>query len=171
MRAPRLFLILSLVGSESLAAQRGGNPPPDFDGPRGVMTATLSDGEPVSFFLEIGREIGLRERQRKDLMDIRRRLRAQNAPFVARLDSLRRLAGFELGERRSISRRDADALQRFSAWARPVTDSIRLNNDIARAEARQVLDPDQRRRMDSIAAWVEGRGGRRRGGASTGPRG
>lgn len=138
------------------AAQRGGGPP-DLDRPRGFVTATLSDGEPISLFLEVAREIGLRERQRRDLMDIRRRLRKQNAPWVLRLDSLRRLAGFELGDRRNISRRDEDALQRFSVWARPVTDSIRLNNDVARAEARSLLDADQRRRMDSLLAPVEER--------------
>lgn len=144
-------------------AQRGGSPP-NFDGPRGFLTASLSDGEPVSFFLEISREIGLRDRQRRDLIELRRRLREQNKPFVARLDSLRRLAGFELGDRANVSRRDAEALERFTEWARPVTDSIRMNNDVARAEARTLLDADQRRRADSIALSLQDppRRGRRR---------
>ncbi len=154
---PRVTILgLLVLPLAEAVAQRGGGPP-NLDQPRGFVTASLSDGEPISLFLEIAREVRLRERQRKDLMDIRRRLRRQNAPWVARLDSLRRLAGFDLGERRNISQREEEALQRFSVWARPVTDSIRLNNDIARAEARSVLDADQRRRMDSLLAPVEER--------------
>jgi hypothetical protein len=71
---------------------------------------------------------------------------------MEQLDSLRELAGVDLGDRNGINQRDAEALRRFNAWARPVIDSIRLNNDAARAEARALLDPDQRTRLDSIAA-------------------
>ncbi|MGQ0650007.1 MAG: hypothetical protein ACT4P7_20855 [Gemmatimonadaceae bacterium] len=131
------------------AAQRGY--PPPFEGPRGFYTFDLSDGEPISFFLEVSREVGLRDDQKARLMEIRRRLRVQNGPHMVQLDSLRALAGIDLGDRNGINQRDSDALRRFNEWARPVIDSIRLNNDVARAEARTLLDGDQRSRLDSIA--------------------
>ena len=103
----------------------------------------LSDGEPISFFLEISREIGLNDTQRARLMDMRRRLRAQNAPFMKQLDSLRSLAGVELGETGGLTASDREALERFRVWARPVVDSIRVNNDLAQAEARQPVVDDR----------------------------
>ncbi len=139
-------------------AQRGAAPA--FDGPRGYLTVDLSDGEPISAFIEISRALELTDTQKRRLMDIRRNLRVLNKPFMARLDSLRELAGVELGDRERIRRREAEALTRFNLWARPVVDSIRFNNDVARAEARGLLSADQRRRFDSIA--VAGRDARGR---------
>ena len=156
-RLPFVALVLLPV---AVAAQRGGGAAAPFEGPRGFYTFDLSDGEPISFFLEVSRELGLRDAQKDRLMDIRRRLRSQNAPYMDKLDSLRELAGIDLGDRGGISQRDADALRRFNQWARPVVDSIRQNNDVARAEARALLDIDQRTRLDSIAAADQRRGRR-----------
>jgi hypothetical protein len=111
----------------------------------------MSDGEPISFFLEISRELGLTDPQKTRLMDMRRKLRVQNAPFMLKLDSLRALAGLELGERGGLSSEDRQALERFRTWSRPVIDSIRINNDVARAEVRAMLDASQRSAADSIA--------------------
>lgn len=141
------FLCTWVAGAAQ--AQRGAAPP--FEGPRGFYTFDLADGEPISFFLEVSHELALNENQRRHLMDIRRRLRETNAPFVARLDSLRSLAGIDLGDRNGINQKDAEALARFNRWARPAMDAMRVNNDIARADARRVLDADQRRRLDSIS--------------------
>lgn len=146
----RLIAGIALLASPALAAaQRGAAPP--FEGPRGFYTFDLTDGEPISFFLELSRELGLSDLQKGRLMDIRRDLRIQNEPHMQQLDSLRALAGLDLGDRNGINRRDAKALARFNAWAQPVIDSIRLNNDAARARARDLLDADQRARLDSIA--------------------
>lgn len=141
------FLFLaSLSGVAN--AQRGAAPA--FEGPRGHMTLDLSDGEPVSAYIEAGRALDLTDVQKHRLMEIRRLLRVQNKPYMARLDSLRELAGIDLGDRERLRRRDEEALQRFNTWARPFIDSIRVNNDVARAEARALLTVDQRRRFDSI---------------------
>ncbi|MBK8248405.1 MAG: hypothetical protein IPK85_13510 [Gemmatimonadetes bacterium] len=142
------FLILAGFSGVA-AAQRGAAP--SFEGPRGHMTLDLSDGEPVSAFIEAGRALDLTDAQRQRLMEIRRLLRLQNKPFMTRLDSLRELAGIDLGDRERLRRRDEEALQRFNTWARPFVDSIRVNNDVARSEARALLTVDQRRRFDSIA--------------------
>lgn len=144
---PRLLVLAFLLLAGTAEAQRGAAPP--FEGPRGFLTLDLSDGEPISGFIEHARLLELSDMQRKRLMDIRRQLRAQNAPYMARLDSLRQLAGVNLGDARGLRKRDEEALQRFNDWSRPVIDSIRVNNDVARAEARLVLTPDQRRRLDS----------------------
>ena len=143
------FVWLLLGFPAVLGAQRGAAPP--FEGPRGFYTFDLADGEPVSFFLEVSHELGLSEPQKGRLMDIRRRLRVVNAPHMLQLDSLRELAGIDLGDRNGINEKDVESLRRFSAWSKPVVDSIRLNNDLARAEARAVLNGDQRTRLDSIA--------------------
>lgn len=150
MRFGHLFTLALLAVPAPVTAQRGAAPP--FDGPRGFYTFDLATGEPISFFLEVSRELGLTDRQKHNLMDIRRRLRVQNADHMVQLDSLRELAGIDLGDRNGIGRRDAEALERFNGWARPVIDSIRVNNDVARAEARSILDLDQRKRLDSIVA-------------------
>jgi hypothetical protein len=161
-----------LVAGATLAACGAGRPlaaqtrvPPDFGDRGGPLRVELEVGEPVSLFLELARELHLREPQRKQLIEIRRRLRGQNQPYMERLDSLRLLTGVELGPRRRISREDEDALARFNTAARPTLDSIRVNNDIARAEAHAALDTDQRSRMDSIVKALETdqpRRGRRR---------
>lgn len=148
MRAlPSSLLFLASLSGVA-AAQRGAAPP--FEGPRGHMTVDLSDGEPVSAFIEAGRALDLTDAQKNRLMEIRRLLRVQNKPFMTRLDSLRELAGIDLGDRERMRRRDEEALQRFNTWARPFIDSIRVNNDAARAEALAALTVDQRRRFDSI---------------------
>jgi hypothetical protein len=147
----RLLVALGVLLFAVPALAQSGRP----EGMRGPMTVDLSDGEPISFFLEISREIGLNDAQRARLMDMRRRLRAQNAPFMKQLDSLRSLAGVELGETGGLTASDREALERFRVWARPVVDSIRVNNDLAQAEARTLLDAAQRALADSIA--TEGR--------------
>ena len=165
-----LIVTLFLVTNFPVAAQAQRGAAPPFEGPRGFYTFDLADGEPISFFLEVSHELALSENQRVHLMDIRRRLRETNAPFVARLDSLRSLAGIDLGDRNGINRKDAEALERFNRWARPSIDAMRVNNDVARTDARRVLDTDQRRRLDSIVREDEAfmRNVRRRRGARTG---
>lgn len=133
---------------------------PPFEGPRGELSFELSDGEPVSFYLEWGRELELTVAQRQQLIEIRRRLRLVNAPFMHRLDSLREAAGVDLTPRRRLSDDDRAALRRFQQWSLPTVDTIRVNNEGARAEIRLVLDPGQLARGDSIA--VASREGQRR---------
>ena len=147
---PTVFLVLLALVPGFAVAQGVGPPPPG--GPRGYYMVDLSDGEPISGFIEASRRLGLSEAQKKRLMDIRRALRDQNRPHMVRLDSLRALAGLELGATDRIRRRDREALERFTAWSRPVVDSIRVNNDVARSEARGVLTIVQRQRFDSLAA-------------------
>lgn len=136
---------------------------PPFEGPRGELSFELSDGEPVSFYLEWGRELELTVAQRQQLIEIRRRLRLVNDPFMQRLDSLREAAGVDLTPRRRLTDDDHAALRRFREWSQPTVDTIRVNNDGARAEIRLVLDPGQLARGDSIAlAGQEGQRRRRR---------
>ncbi len=146
----------------SLGAQRGAGAPP-FDGPRGAFSFELSDGEPVSFYLEWSRVLELTEPQKTSLIDIRRRLRVQNAPFMQQLDSLRELAGIDMSTRGRISERDRESFQRFQQLAAPVIDSIRVNNDGARREIRGVLDARQAARADSVQAELRDMRGRRGG--------
>lgn len=146
-----------------LRAQRG---TPQFDGPRGAFSFQLSDGEPVSFYFEYASQIELDESQKKQLMEIRRRLRAVNAPFMKQLDSLREYAGVDMTERRRLSPQDGEALQRFRKISQPVTDSIRANNDIARGEIRLVLADRQLAKADSIAGATRDPRGRRPGPSS-----
>ena len=153
-------------------AQRGGGAPP-FGGPRPEFTFDLTDGEPVSFYLEWSRELEVTPEQRTGLIDVRRRLRLQNAPFMKQLDSLREVAGIDLTARRRVDQEDREAFQRFQTMAAPVIDSIRLNNDGARREIRALLDARQVAKGDSRARATrdprnrrEGeRGGRRPPGA------
>jgi hypothetical protein len=150
-----VFRSLFLIAAAALAlpveamSQR---PDPAFEGPRGVVSFTMSDGEPISFFLEWSRVLDLTSEQKMRLIEIRRRLRKRNEPWTSKLDSLRDLAGVDLGERARLTARDREALARFDAWSKPVIDSIRVNNDAARAEARLLLDNLQRARSDSILA-------------------
>ena len=147
----RLFfpmLVAFLLFPAGARAQRGGGPP--FNGPRGALAFQLSDGEPVSFYLEWSRELDVTDEQRTQLIEIRRKLRLLNAPFMKQLDSLRQYAGVDLSERARLTESDREALKRFEEWARPVTESIRVNNDGARAEIRNVLQPLQLARADSI---------------------
>ncbi|MGQ0766651.1 MAG: Spy/CpxP family protein refolding chaperone, partial [Gemmatimonadota bacterium] len=157
MRILRLTLA-SLLSAMPLTtgAQR---PDPAFEGPRGLVALAMTDGEPISFFLEWSRVLDLTEEQKSGLMDIRRRLRSRNAHLVGKLDSLRELAGVELSERTRLSAEDREALARFQAWSQPTIDSVRLNNDAARLEARSLLAEDQRARADSIIALPRARQG------------
>ena len=86
---PCCLLFLTCLASTA-TAQRGA--PPSFEGPRGPLILDLSDGEPVSAFIEAGRVLELTDVQKRRLMDIRRNLRVQNKPFMSTLDSLRALA-------------------------------------------------------------------------------
>ena len=148
-----LFIASFVVAALSAAlptiahAQRGA---PPFDGPRGALSFQLSDGEPVSFYLEWARELEVTDDQRAQLIEVRRKLRVANAPFMRQLDSLRQAAGLEMGERGRMNERDAEALKRFNDWARPVTDSIKFNNDGARSDIRTILQPLQLARADSL---------------------
>lgn len=108
----------------------------------------LSDGEPISYLLEHSGVLDLTDDQKESLMDIRRWLRQQTAPFMRQMDSVREYLGISL-ERR-VRREDIETLERFQAMTLPLTDSIRFYNDAARGEARQVLDSAQAVRLDSL---------------------
>jgi hypothetical protein len=160
----RRFIVLasSLLLLPAIAlAQRGGASPP-FDGPRGSFAFELSDGEPVSFYLEWARVLELSEPQKSGLIEIRRKLRIQNAPFMQQLDSLREAAGVNMATRGRLTARDEEALRRFQEWAAPVTDSIRLNNDGARREIRALLAESQLLKADSLNREMREQGRGRR---------
>jgi hypothetical protein len=110
----------------------------------------LSDGEPISYFLEHARILELSDQQKGSLMEIRRRLRRTNAPFVDRLDSLRNHLGISLEPRR-LTEEDLRQFARLEALSKPITDSMKVNNDAAGAEARALLDARQAARLDSLA--------------------
>jgi hypothetical protein len=111
---------------------------------------TLSDGEPVSFMLEHASRLDLTDGQRTALIDIRRRLRRLNAPYMVQLDSLRRQMGISLQPTRLFDGDDRLKLERFDKAAEPITTIIRTNNDGAKVQARAVLDSLQRVTLDSI---------------------
>lgn len=168
-RVIALALAALFVIPAAASAQRGGGAPP-FNGPRGALSFELSDGEPVSFYLEWARVLQLSDEQRDGLIEIRRKLRVQNAPFMRQLDSLRESAGVNMVERARLTEEDREALKRFNEWAAPVMDSIRINNDGARREIRALLDERQMTRADSVQRSVrdprnrrpDGRPGERR---------
>lgn len=108
----------------------------------------LSDGEPISYLLEHSDVLDLTDAQKESLMDIRRWLRQQTAPFMRQMDSVREFLGISLEQR--VRREDIETLQRFQTMTQPLTDSIRFYNDAARGEARQVLDSAQAVRLDSL---------------------
>ncbi|MCC6931514.1 MAG: hypothetical protein IT359_21170 [Gemmatimonadaceae bacterium] len=143
--------IIALAATSSVArAQRGGGAPP-FGGPRPEFAFDLSDGEPVSFYLEWARVLELTPAQKSGLIEIRRRLRLQNAPFMHQLDSLRELSGVDLTSRRRVTEDDREAVRRFQLVAAPVMDSIKVNNDGARREIGVLLDARQAARADSVS--------------------
>jgi len=167
-RSNRRFLMrfvvlvgVSLLQAGSLSAQvmpatrRAGAVPAD---------ASMSDGEPISYILEHADSLDLTDPQRTALMNIRRMLRRANDPFMQRLDSLRELAGVSLDPRRRDSE-DRSRMARLDSISKPITDSIRANNDAANIQARAVLDSAQRVVLDAIVAdergGRDGRGGRR----------
>ena len=123
----------------------------------------LTDGEPISFILEHAQVLDLVDSQRVGLMSIRRKLRSANDPFMRQLDSLREYLGLSLEPReRGLSDDDRKKLQKFEQMSQPITDSIRLNNDAARIQARALLDTVQVVRLDSLVVRERGTiGGRR----------
>lgn len=129
----------------------------------GTTGLEMSDGEPISFILEHAQVLDLADSQRIDLMAIRRRLRAANEPFMRQLDSLREWLGLSLEPRvRGLTEEDRRKIQRFEQVSQPVTDSIRINNDAARLQARALLDSIQVVRLDSLVVRERGTiGGRR----------
>lgn len=156
---PALVAVLALSPAAAIA-QRGGGAPP-FDGPRGEYSFQLSDGEPVSFYLEFSRMLDLTEAQKSGLIEIRRKLRIANAPYMQKLDSIRQAAGVNMESRGRMGARDEEALQRFREWSAGVTDSIRVNNDGARREIRALLDDTQMARADSLNREIQEMRGRR----------
>jgi len=130
----------------------------------GMGGIELSDGEPISFLLEWSHILELRSDQRESLMGIRRRLRVANAQHMKQLDSLADYLGLSLEPRR-LTEEDRQKLQRFEALSQPITDSIRINNDAAKIQARELLDSVQLVRLDSLAkrAGIGGPAGGRRG--------
>lgn len=123
----------------------------------------LSDGEPISFILEHAQVLDLVDSQRVGLMSIRRILRSANDPYMKQLDSLREYMGLSLEPRpRGLSEEDRKKLQRFEQLSQPITDSIRINNEAARLQARGMLDSAQVVRLDSLVVRERGTiGGRR----------
>lgn len=123
----------------------------------------LSDGEPISFILEHAQVLDLVDSQRVGLMSLRRKLRAANDPFMKQLDSLREYLGLSLEPRpRGLNDDDRRKLQKFEQMSQPITDSIRINNDAARVQARALLDSAQVVRLDSLVVRERGTiGGRR----------
>lgn len=128
----------------------------------GMGGLSISDGEPISFLLEWSHILELRSDQRESLMGIRRRLRAVNSQHMKQLDSLREFLGISLEPRR-LNEEDRQKLQRFEAMSQPITDSMRVNNDAAKIQARALLDSVQIVKLDSLAI--------RTGGAARGRRG
>jgi hypothetical protein len=110
--------------------------------------------------LEYAGQLKLTEEQRAALMQLRRRLRAANAPLLRQLDSLRDLVGVP-AEPRRLGQEDLAAIQRFQRLAQPIVDSLRARAQSAQAEARTLLLPEQIARLDSIiAALGAGRAGK-----------
>jgi hypothetical protein len=118
------------------------------------LTFDLSDGEPISFFLEHSRELELTDAQKMSLIDVRRRLRRTNEIFMEQLDSLRDVVGLSREPRPRLTDADRDALERFRRLSEPVTQVIRANNQTAQAEARTLLTVPQRATFDSLATHV-----------------
>jgi hypothetical protein len=116
----------------------------------GAAALEISDGEPVSFFIEHSKELELTNAQRDSLMALRRRLRSQNGPYVRSLDSLRNVLGIDLEPRPRTTDAERAKMERFQQLAAPFADSIRVNNDAARGEAWSMLQISQRNKVDSL---------------------
>jgi hypothetical protein len=154
-----IVIAISLAAPMSLRAQ---SMPAEVRRPMGPIA--ILDGEPISFVLENAQVIALRDDQRITLMAIRRTLRAANAGHMRQLDSLREMLGIDVEARpRGMSEEDRKKFQRFESLSQPFTDSIKVNNDAAKLQAREVLDSVQVAKLDSIAtrgrAGVPGRRG------------
>ena len=129
----------------------------------GANGMALSDGEPISFILEHAQVLDLVDSQRVGLMSIRRKLRSANDPYMRQLDSLREFLGLSLEPRpRGLNDDDRKQLKKFEEMSQPITDSIRINNEAARVQARALLDSAQVVRLDSLVVRERGTiGGRR----------
>ncbi len=139
--------------------------------PAQVMPATVvrrgsgpgsagSEAEPVSAILEFASLLDLADSQRVALMDLRRRVRAANAPHLRALDSLRQVLSINTEPRpRGPSEEERRQLARYEELGRPFNDSIRVNNEGARATARRLLDSAQVVRLDSVTSSGRGRRG------------
>lgn len=130
----------------------------------------LSDGEPISYLIEYSRLLELSEEQKTALMDLRRMLRAQTAPFMKQIDSVREQLGVSLEGRRWPADEEGKLRERLTQLTQPFVDSVRVRNDAARLQARGILDERQRLKLDSLV--LSGRGGREgRGGRGARPPG
>jgi hypothetical protein len=117
----------------------------------GGYSFDLSDGEPISWFLEFSQQLKLTPEQKTSLISIRRRLRAENEPYMERLDSVAEAVGLTLGEPLGrLTANEREALARFNTLTQPTRDSIKANNDVARAEALTLLTGAQTARLDSL---------------------
>jgi hypothetical protein len=110
----------------------------------------ISDGEPVTFFIEHSKELELTNAQRDSLMALRRRLRTLNAPFMRSLDSLRGVVGIDMEPRVRATDKEREKMEQFQKLSAPYADSIRVNNDAARGEAWTMLELAQRTKVDSL---------------------
>lgn len=129
----------------------------------GGFSFELTNGEPVSFYLEHSRELELTEAQKQSMIEIRRRLRLTNAPFTRQLDSLRDALGITLEPGTRVRSSEAEKIERFQQLSRPIADSMRVNNDAARNEVWAILQEAQRTKVDSIAKFEKENAGRRPG--------
>lgn len=130
----------------------------------------LSDGEPISWFLEFSEQLKLTPDQKTSLITIRRKLRLENGRFMERLDSVASAVGLTLGERMRMTPDERQAIERFNKITQPTRDSIKVNNDLARAEALSLLNTAQQARLDSVLSVLQrerGRGPIRRGDGGT----
>lgn len=127
----------------------------------GGGTGGATEAEPISAILELATLLDLEDSQRTALMEIRRRLRAANAPYLRSLDSLRQALSIREPGPRGMSEEDRRQLARLDSLARPFNDSLRVNNEAGRAAARRLLDSVQVARMDSALAAGRERAGRR----------
>lgn len=147
MRLAILIASVSLVAPVALAAQ---SMPVGVRHPMGPVA--ILDGEPISFVLENAQAIALRDDQRITLIAIRRTLRAANAGHMRQLDSLREFLGIVTEDQpRMMTEEDRKKFQRFEQLSQPFTDSIKVNNDAAKLQARELLDSVQVAKLDSIA--------------------
>ncbi|MGH7710967.1 MAG: hypothetical protein ACREOG_06765 [Gemmatimonadaceae bacterium] len=161
----RVSLAAALCAVPSIGAAQVASVNPPLGVVSGAYSFDLSDGEPISWFLEFSEPLKLTPDQKTSLIAIRRRLRGENERFMERLDSTAQSVGLTLGERTARMRgNERQALERFNKVTQPTRDSIRVNNDIARAEALTLLTSVQTVRLDSLMAVLNrGRGVVRRG--------
>ena len=153
------FICVALFGLPSTLAAQADRAPVGF-----VTTPysfELSDGEPISWFLEFSEQLKLTMDQKTTLIAIRRRLRGENERFMERLDSIATAVGLTLGERTRMTPDERLAVERFNKLTQPTRDSIKVNNDLARAEAITLLTSVQTTRLDSLISVLQRDRGRR----------